>query len=148
MRLRVRTACAKQTVPQVEQEVRVGAAQASDEVILEGADGAFGRIGAVKTRRDELDVDMLVAEELLESSGALVVEALELGAEPSANEPIVDGLVRGKDGGTGLAGHGLSVDGVAVRMKSWVLPVLAGRMKRPVWSVKIWPVGSVGMHTA
>jgi hypothetical protein len=104
----------EQAVPQVEREVGVGAAQASNEVVLEGANGAFGRIGAVKTRRDELEVDVLVEEELLESSGALVVEALELGAEASANEPIVDGLVRGEDGGAGLAGHGLGVDGVAV----------------------------------
>jgi hypothetical protein len=57
---------------------------------------------------------VLVAEEVLESSGELVVEALDLGAEASANEPVVDGLVRGKDGDTGLAGHGLSMDGVAV----------------------------------
>jgi hypothetical protein len=35
----------------VEREVRVSAAQVRDEVILEGADGAFGRIGAVKTSR-------------------------------------------------------------------------------------------------
>jgi hypothetical protein len=104
----------EQSVPQMEREVRVGAAQASDEVVLESADGAFGRIGTVKTRRDELEVDVLIVEELPESSGALVVEALELGAEAGTNELIVDGLVRGEDGGTGLAGHGLSVDGVAV----------------------------------
>jgi hypothetical protein len=62
----------------VEREVGVGA-QASDEVILEGADGAFGRIGVVNTRRDELEVNVLIAEELLDSSRALVVETLELG---------------------------------------------------------------------
>ena len=33
-------------------------------------------------------------------------------------------------------------------MKSWVLPVLDGTMKRLVWSVKIWPVGPVGKHAA
>jgi hypothetical protein len=57
---------------------------------------------------------MLVTEEFLESSGALNVKALELGAEASRSEPIVDSLVRGKDGGTRLVGHGLSMDGVAV----------------------------------
>jgi hypothetical protein len=42
----------KQAVPEVEQEVRVGAAEASNEVILEGVNGVFGRVGTVNTGRD------------------------------------------------------------------------------------------------
>jgi hypothetical protein len=61
---------------------------------------------------DKLEVEVLITEELLESSGALIVKALELGVEASTNKPIVDGLVHGKDGGTRLAGHGLRLDGV------------------------------------
>jgi hypothetical protein len=97
----------------VEREVWVGAAEASNEVILEGANGALGHIGTVNTRRDEPEVNVLIMLEFLERSGALVVESLELGAETSTNELIVDSLVRGKDGGTRLVGHGLSMDGVA-----------------------------------
>jgi hypothetical protein len=116
----------EQAVPQVEREVRIGAAQASDEVVLESADGAFGRIGAVNTRWDELEVNVFIVEELPESSGALVVEALELGAEAGTNKPIVDGLVRDEDGGTRLVGHGLSMDGVAVEVIQDEQLVVAG----------------------
>jgi hypothetical protein len=98
----------------VEREVWACAAYASNEVMLEGANGVFDCIGMVNTGRDKLEVDMLVTEELIEGSRALTVEALELGAEASTNESIVDGHVRCKDGGTGLAGRWLTVDGVAV----------------------------------
>jgi hypothetical protein len=98
----------------VVQEVRVGAAQASNEVIFEGANGAFRRLATVNTWRHELEIDVLITKELFEGSAALIVKALELGAEASMNELKLDGLVCGEDGGTGLVGHGLSLGGVAV----------------------------------
>ena len=65
------------TIPQVEREVFVDAAKASNEVILEGADGAFGGIAAVDAWWGELKVNYFFAEELFQSFGAFIVETLE-----------------------------------------------------------------------
>ena len=40
----------KESVPKVQREVLVGAAETSDEVVFEGADGTFGGIAAVDVR--------------------------------------------------------------------------------------------------
>jgi hypothetical protein len=48
----------------VEREVFVNAAKASNEVILEGADGAFGGIASVDSGRGELKINFFFAEEL------------------------------------------------------------------------------------
>ena len=48
----------------MEREVFVDAAQASNEVILEGADGAFGGIAAMNAWWGELKINHFVAEEL------------------------------------------------------------------------------------
>jgi hypothetical protein len=61
----------------VEREVFVDAAKASNEVILEGAGGAFGGIAAVDSGRGELKVNFFFAEELFQCFGALIVETLE-----------------------------------------------------------------------
>ena len=61
----------------MEREVFVDAAKASNEVILEGADGAFGGIAAVDSWWGELKVDMFFAEELFQGFGAFIVETLE-----------------------------------------------------------------------
>ena len=51
------------TIPQVEREVFVDAAQSSNEMILECADGAFGSIAAMNAWRGELKINRFVAEE-------------------------------------------------------------------------------------
>jgi hypothetical protein len=98
----------------VDGEVQVGAAASCNDVILEGVDGTFSGVGAVNAGGYELEVDVLVAEELLEGRGALVVKALELGAKASVYKAVVDGLVRFEDGGARLAWHRFDVDRVAV----------------------------------
>jgi hypothetical protein len=141
----------EQAAPQVEREFGVGAAQASNEVIFEGVNGAFRCVGMVITWRDELEIDVLVTKELFEGSRALVVKALDLGAEASVDESIVDGLVCCEDGGTGLAGHGLSMDGVVVVVIQDEELSVAGagwEDEAACWLVNIWPVGSVCMHAA
>ena len=65
------------TIPQVEREVFVDAAQSSNEMILEGADGAFGGIAAMNAWWGELKGNFFFAEELFQRFGAFVVETLE-----------------------------------------------------------------------
>ena len=67
------------TIPQVEREVFVDAAETSNEVIFERADGAFGGIAAVDSWWGKLKVNFFFAEELFQSFGAFIVEALEVG---------------------------------------------------------------------
>jgi hypothetical protein len=63
----------------VEREVFVNVAEASDEMIFECADGAFGCVAAVYAGRSELEVDVFITEELLQWFRAFVVETLEAG---------------------------------------------------------------------
>ena len=65
------------TIPQVEREVFVDAAETGNEVILEGAGGVFGSIAAVDSWWGELKVNFFFAEELFQSFGAFIVETLE-----------------------------------------------------------------------
>jgi hypothetical protein len=65
------------TIPQVEGEVFVDAAQASNEMILEGADGSFGGIATVDSGWGELKINNFFAEELLQSFRAFIIKPLE-----------------------------------------------------------------------
>ena len=73
-------------IPQVQGEGFVDTAEASDEMILEGADGAFSGVATMDARRSKLEVDVFAAEEVLERFRALVVQALELGAVTGSAE--------------------------------------------------------------
>jgi hypothetical protein len=61
-------------------EVFVNAAEASNEMIFEGPNGAFRGIATMHARRSKLEVNILIAEELFEGKGAFIVQALELRA--------------------------------------------------------------------
>jgi hypothetical protein len=61
-------------------KIRIRATKPRKEVVLEGAYGALGRIGAMDSRWYQLEGDVLFDEVLLEHSGAFVVKTLELGA--------------------------------------------------------------------
>jgi hypothetical protein len=104
----------EETIPQMEGEVLINAAQAGDEVIFERTDGAFSSIASVHARRGELEVDLFVTQELFEGGGTFVVEALELGAKAGGAEALVEGFVASKDGGGSAAGDGLRQDAIAV----------------------------------
>jgi len=67
----------EQAVPEMHREVLVRAAEAGDEVVLEGADGTFGGIAAMDMGRDQLKVNLLGSKEVLENCGGFVVETLE-----------------------------------------------------------------------
>jgi hypothetical protein len=60
----------------VEGKVLVDAAEASNEVILKRANGAFRCVAAMDTRRGQLEVDALSLKEVLERGRAFIVEAL------------------------------------------------------------------------
>jgi hypothetical protein len=67
----------KQAIPEVERKGGVGAAEASNEMVFEGADGAFSGITTMNMGRCELEIDGVVGHEALESGRCFVVEALE-----------------------------------------------------------------------
>jgi hypothetical protein len=52
-------------IPQVEGKELVHAAETRDEMVFEGSDGAFGGVSTVDAGRRKLEVDVLLAEELL-----------------------------------------------------------------------------------
>jgi hypothetical protein len=59
----------------VEGEVFVNTAEASNEVVLEHPDSAFGGVAAMGAGRYQLVIDLLVDEECLECGGAFIVKA-------------------------------------------------------------------------
>eukprot|EP00980_Cylindrotheca_fusiformis_P017525 scaffold5497_cov135-Cylindrotheca_fusiformis.AAC.4 len=66
-------------------EVWIGGAEAGDEVVLEGADGSFSGVAAVDSWWGQLEVNLFLANVVLEDGAGLVVKALELGSEPAGN---------------------------------------------------------------
>jgi hypothetical protein len=98
----------------VEWEVFVDAAQASNEMILEGADGAFGGIAAMDSWWGELEVNFFFAEELFQSCGTFIVETLEERTQSGGAQFGMDDLKSGKDGVACAIFDGFSKDAVAV----------------------------------
>ena len=92
----------------------VDTAKAGNEMVFERPDGAFGGIAMMDTGRGKLKVDVLVAEELFERLGALVVQALELGTMAGGAEAGVENFESRQDGGAGAGLDGLGENAVAV----------------------------------
>ena len=61
----------------MQQEGGVTATDASNQVVLVDGDGAFRGIGAVQVRRNELESDSGVSNDLFEAVWALVVNHLK-----------------------------------------------------------------------
>ena len=61
------------SVPEVEGEGFVGAAETGDEMVFEGSDGSLSGVAAVDVWRGELEVDVLAVHVLLEGCGGFVV---------------------------------------------------------------------------
>ena len=55
-------------------------------MILVGLDGAFGGVGAMKVRRNELELDAGIAQKLFKAAGAIIVENLVLGSEAAVGK--------------------------------------------------------------
>ena len=53
-----------EAIPEMQGEVWVAATEAGEKVILVGLDGAFGGVGAMKVRRNELELDAGTAQKL------------------------------------------------------------------------------------
>ena len=53
-----------EAVPEMQGEVGVSATEAGNEVILVGLDGAFGDVGVIQVRRNELEIDAGIAQKL------------------------------------------------------------------------------------
>jgi hypothetical protein len=104
----------EEAIPKVERKGRVGAAEASNEVVLEGANGLLCSVASMDMRWCELEIDGIVGHELLKSGGRFVVETLEEWAEATGGEEGVGTLVGSQDLSAGLALHRLDMDVVAV----------------------------------
>ena len=85
----------------MEGEVGVGGAKPGDEVVLKGADGAFGGVAAVDPGRSKLEVDALLGHVGLKDGGGFVVKFLELGAKAVGTEEVGGTLVGSEDGDGG-----------------------------------------------
>ena len=70
----------------MQRKIRVTAGDASNQVVLEGLDGALNRVFTVKVGGYKLKCDSLAAHIILESSWTLVVNHLELGSKAPIGE--------------------------------------------------------------
>jgi len=70
----------EEMVPEVNGEQFVGAAESTNEVIFEGANGAFGSIAPMDMWWDQLKIDVLGCHIILEGMGCFAVQLLEFGA--------------------------------------------------------------------
>jgi hypothetical protein len=98
----------------VEGEVLVNAAEASNEVVFECADGAFGSVSAMYAGWGELKVNVFFLSELFQGLSTFIVKALEAGAEFRRVQFGMEVLISGKDGSTCAVLDGFGEDTVAV----------------------------------
>jgi len=66
----------KSLVPEVDGEVLVHAAKASNEVVLESVDGSFSSIVVVQVWWDKLVVDAFRSHVALQGTGCFIIKAL------------------------------------------------------------------------
>ena len=96
-------------------------------ILLEGADGFFGMVGAVVMRRDK-EVFVGVGHEFLEPDGAFIVKDLQGGLESAQTEVLVEGGVAAHEFCFAAIFHGLGKYGVGVIILEYheVLVAFAG----------------------
>jgi hypothetical protein len=73
----------KKTVPEVEQEVLVCAAEANNEGVLECADGTFGGIVAMDVGQDELEVYIFGAQKAFKIAEHSLSKRWRIGYRPA-----------------------------------------------------------------
>jgi hypothetical protein len=100
----------------VEWKILVDAIQSHNKMILECVYHTFCSIAAMDVRWNQLEVDVFIAEELLEELGTLIVEALESWAEAYQAKLLdVEDLVCGENRvGGGVHLHWLDKNAVRV----------------------------------
>ena len=104
------------TVLKVQGEAGVVAAYACDEVLLEGADGFLGMVGAVAIQRDKLEFFVGFGHEFLKPGGAFIVEDVQGRLEAAQTEVFVKGGVAAHEFCFGTSFHGLVKYGVGVTL--------------------------------
>ena len=98
----------------MQQEGGVASAEAIDQVVLVGGDGAFSGIGAVEVRLNKLESDAGVSHDLFEVGWALVVEHVKERRETTVGEVSVEGGVRTNEFVLAVQFEWLCGDGVTV----------------------------------
>ena len=101
-------------VPQMKWKVLVDAAKSGNEVILEGADRAFGGIAAMHAGWNELKIDVGVAQERLERGGSLVIEAVQLWMQTGGNKACMNDCEGGENARARTTFHGFDQNGITV----------------------------------
>ena len=76
----------------------VGGCEATDEVVLEGLDGAFGRVHSVVVGLNKLPLALFGLEERLEGHSCLVVGDVQQGLMPLLDQDVEDALQGVNDG--------------------------------------------------
>jgi hypothetical protein len=95
-------------------KVFVDAAQTSDEMVFEGADGAFSSIAAMHAGGDKLVVNGFRREKLFEGGGTFVVQTVKLGPEASRNQTCMQFVKGSKNARAGATAHWLNQNAIAV----------------------------------
>ena len=67
--------------PKVHRETRIDATKTGDEIVFEGRNSFFGRVGAVHMRRDELVVDGVGLQVVFDIARTLVVHDVHFGRQ-------------------------------------------------------------------
>lgn len=98
-------------------KIFVDATKAGNEMVFECANCTFGSIASMEPRRHMLIVDGFVDEKLFKRSGALVVEALELGAQTCGDEPCMQPFIASQDARAGTTSQRFDENTVAIVIK-------------------------------
>ena len=77
----------------MQRKIRVTAGDASNQVVLEGIDGALRRVCLVQVGGYKLKCDSLVAHIILEVRWTFVVKHLELGVKAPIGELVMEDIV-------------------------------------------------------
>ena len=76
----------EKAIPKLQRKIRVTDGDASNQVVLEGLDGALSRFCLVQVGGYKLKCDSLAAHIILEANWTFVVKHLELGAKAPIGE--------------------------------------------------------------
>ena len=112
----------------MEGEVRVGATDAGNEVVLECANRSLGRVAAVHARGRQLEINFFGEHELFEDCREFIVKSVQFGAKASSDK---FGMGDGEGSQNGFGGairDGFGMNGVAIEIveDKQVVVALAG----------------------
>ena len=85
-KVQIQVGLGEKAIPKVQRKIIVTAGDASNQVVLEGLDGAFIRVCSVQVGGYKLKCDSLTAHIILEASWIFIVKHLELGVKAPIGE--------------------------------------------------------------